>query len=162
MGVVTVQRTNPIIALQFTGENHEEVIEFMKQRGGTTVTMQYDNLLKIESDCFLSWTIRQGDWLIHEKGSVCEVIFGDFFPDAFRVVDNGPLFGKKVVISGTFGKVTRHAIKDLLSARGAKVFGSVNKFTDILVCGKDSGSKLTKAKELGIRIIYESEILELL
>ncbi|ATI19193.1 putative DNA ligase [Vibrio phage vB_VpaS_KF4] len=162
MPVVTVQRTNPIIALQFTGENHDEVTEFMKQRGGTQVDVNHANLLKIKSDCFMSWTIHKGDWVIHEKGNVCEVVFGDYFPDSYHVVSDGPLFGKKVVISGTFDKVTRHAVQDLLLSRGAKVFGSVNKFTDILVCGKGAGSKLTKAKDLGIRIIYEPEILELL
>ncbi|AFV81244.1 DNA ligase [Vibrio phage vB_VpaS_MAR10] len=162
MPVVTVRRTSPIIALQFTGDNHEEVIAFLRQRGGTEVLLHHGNTLKVGSDCFLSWTVRKGDWLVHEKGSVCEVVFEDFFPDSYHIIKSGPFFGKKVVVSGTFREATRHAIKDLLLSSGAEVYGSVNKFTDILVCGKDAGSKLTKAKELGIEIIYESEILSLL
>ena len=45
---------------------------------------------------------------------------------------------------------------------GANVTGSVSKKTDMVIVGTDAGSKLTKAKELGIRIIEEGELLEML
>ena len=50
----------------------------------------------------------------------------------------------------------------ILDALGAKVTGSVSKKTTLVVAGEDSGSKLTKANELGIRVINEEEFLDLL
>lgn len=50
----------------------------------------------------------------------------------------------------------------ILEAHGAKVTGSVSKKTTLVIAGEDSGSKLTKANELGIRVMNEEEFVELL
>lgn len=72
------------------------------------------------------------------------------------------LSGEIVVLTGKLERLGRTEAKELLEAQGAKVTGSVSKKTTILVAGEDSGSKLTKAQELGIRIINEQELLALL
>jgi DNA ligase (NAD+) len=73
-----------------------------------------------------------------------------------------PLLDKIFVITGRFDAISRNEIKAALQKRGAKVAGSVSKNTNTLVAGSAAGSKLTKATELGIEIIGESEVLTLL
>lgn len=65
--------------------------------------------------------------------------------------------GKTVVVTGTMEKYSRKEIKEKLETLGAKVAGSVSKKTDYVVYGKEAGSKLTKAEELGVKTITEDE-----
>jgi DNA ligase (NAD+) len=58
--------------------------------------------------------------------------------------------------------LTRDEAKDLLEKAGAKVAGSVSKKTDYVVAGTDAGSKLTKAEELGVTVLDEAAMLNLL
>jgi DNA ligase (NAD+) len=73
-----------------------------------------------------------------------------------------PLAGKTFVLTGTFPTLKRDEAKDLLEAAGAKVAGSVSKKTDYVVAGEDAGSKLDKARELGVAVIDEAGMLALL
>lgn len=75
--------------------------------------------------------------------------------------DELPLAGKVFVITGTLSQ-PRDQIKQQLIARGAKVTGSVSKKTDYLVAGAEAGSKLAKAESLGITILDEAGLAELL
>jgi DNA ligase (NAD+) len=70
---------------------------------------------------------------------------------------DGPLAGKKVVLTGTLMNYTRDAAKEILERMGATVSGSVSSKTDIVLAGADAGSKLTKAQELGITIWDEQD-----
>jgi NAD-dependent DNA ligase len=70
---------------------------------------------------------------------------------------NNPFKGKTVVITGTMS-VSRDEVKTYLESLGAKVSGSVSKKTDFVVYGEDAGSKLTKARELGVVTITEGEM----
>jgi DNA ligase (NAD+) len=72
------------------------------------------------------------------------------------------LTGKTFVLTGTFPTLKRDEAKDLLEAAGAKVAGSVSKKTDYVVAGEDAGSKLEKARELGVSVINEAGMLALL
>jgi DNA ligase (NAD+) len=72
------------------------------------------------------------------------------------------LAGKTFVLTGTFPTLKRDETKDLLEAAGAKVAGSVSKKTDYVVAGDDAGSKLEKARELGVAVIDEAGMLALL
>lgn len=76
--------------------------------------------------------------------------------------DNQPFLGKTFVITGTLDSMDRNEAKSKLLSLGAKVSGSVSKKTFAVVCGSDPGSKLTKATELNVRVIYEEEFLQLL
>jgi len=74
----------------------------------------------------------------------------------------GPFTGKTIVITGTLSKMSRDEAKEQIERRGGKVSGSVSKKTDYLVAGEDAGSKLTKAKELGVKILDETQFAALL
>lgn len=71
----------------------------------------------------------------------------------------GPLSGKVVVITGTLEGLTRDEAKQRIEALGGKVTGSVSSKTDYLLCGTDPGSKLKKAKELGVEIVSSKDLL---
>ena len=76
--------------------------------------------------------------------------------------ENSPFFGKTVVLTGTLSKYGRKEATDLLENIGAKVAGSVSKKTDFVIYGVEAGSKLDKARELGIKTLNEEEFEELL
>jgi len=65
--------------------------------------------------------------------------------------------GKSLVVTGALTKYKRDEIEALIKTLGGKVSGSVSKKTDFLVVGEEAGSKLAKAKELGVRILSEDE-----
>ena len=73
-----------------------------------------------------------------------------------------PLAGKTFVLTGTFPTLSRDQAKDLLEAAGAKVAGSVSKKTSYVVAGAEAGSKLDKAQELGVPVLDEAAMLEML
>ena len=73
-----------------------------------------------------------------------------------------PLSGQIFVLTGTMPTLGRDEAKSLLEARGAKVSGSVSRKTHYVVAGEDAGSKLAKARELGIPVIDEPQLRELL
>lgn len=72
------------------------------------------------------------------------------------------LAGKTFVLTGTLPTMSRDDAKAKLEAAGAKVAGSVSKKTDYVVAGAEAGSKLTKAQELGIPVLDEAQLLQLL
>jgi len=71
------------------------------------------------------------------------------------------LAGKTFVLTGTLAKYTRDEAKKMIEDAGGKVTGSVSKKTDYVVAGSDAGSKLDKAKELGVPAIDEKEMEKL-
>ena len=70
--------------------------------------------------------------------------------------------GKTFVLTGTLPTLTRDEASALIKAQGGKVSGSVSKKTDFVVAGEAAGSKLTKANELGVTVIDEATLLEML
>ena len=72
------------------------------------------------------------------------------------------LEGLTFVLTGTFPTLSREEAKEKIEAAGGKVSGSVSKKTTYVVAGEEAGSKLTKAQELGIEVIDEARLLELL
>ena len=79
-----------------------------------------------------------------------------------KEVIHNPFEGKTVVATGSLQNYSRSEIKDKLESLGAKVAGSVSKKTDYVIAGEAAGSKLTKAQELGIKVLSEEEFEEIL
>ena len=71
------------------------------------------------------------------------------------------LAGKTFVLTGTLPNYSRDAAKKMIEDAGGKVSGSVSKKTDYVVAGEDAGSKLDKARELGVKVIDEAGMVEL-
>ena len=69
---------------------------------------------------------------------------------------------KSFVLTGTLAKMTREEARAAIEAKGHKVAGSVSKKTDFVVAGEDAGSKLDKARALGVTILQEKEFIEML
>ena len=70
---------------------------------------------------------------------------------------DGYFFGKRVVLTGTLANFTREEAQEALRRRGATVAGTVGKTTQVVVAGADAGSKLDKARALGIPVLDEAE-----
>ena len=94
-----------------------------------------------------------------EQLRACGVTWAEGEPAA---VAPQPLSGKTFVITGTLPTLSRDQAKDMLEAAGAKVAGSVSKKTDYLLAGTDAGSKLDKARELGVAVVDEAGVIELM
>ena len=71
--------------------------------------------------------------------------------------NNNPFAGKTVVATGKLVNYTREGIQSKLLSLGAKPAGSVSKNTDYLIVGEKAGSKLAKAKSLGVKVLTEEE-----
>ncbi len=75
---------------------------------------------------------------------------------------DGPLSGKTFVLTGTLPSLTRQEASDTIEAAGGRVTGSVSKKTDYVLAGEEAGSKLDKARKLGVAILDEKGFRELL
>jgi DNA ligase (NAD+) len=89
---------------------------------------------------------------------LAEIVVTDIEPPAAL---DSPVAGKTVVFTGTLETMTRQEAKARAEALGAKVAGSVSAKTDYVVAGADAGSKLARARELGVAVLSEPEWREL-
>ena len=79
-----------------------------------------------------------------------------------RPATAGPFVGKIVVLTGTLGAMTRDEAKERIESLGGRISGSVSKKTDYVVAGDEAGSKLDKARELGVTVLDEARFLKML
>ncbi len=76
------------------------------------------------------------------------------------VLEESIFNGKTVCVTGTLEIMKRKEVKEYLARLGANVTGSVSKKTDYLICGRDAGSKLEKARNLGVTVLSEEDFLK--
>lgn len=79
-----------------------------------------------------------------------------------NVATSGAFVNKTVVLTGTLENYTRQQAKEIIENLGGTVSSSVSKNTDMVIAGSDAGSKLTKANELGVKVINENEFVKLI
>jgi DNA ligase (NAD+) len=108
-----------------------------------------------------------GEWLSHTGNVQLLERSAGMLADLLLVTPQAaanaaPLEGKTVVLTGTLTFMTRDEATAGLEALGAKVAGSVSKKTSYVVAGEEAGSKLTKARELGVPVLDEAGLRELL
>lgn len=101
-------------------------------------------------------TSESGRQLIEELRGF-GLYFGEPIPE--RPTDSSPrrFEGQTIVVTGTLTKFSRDQIKELIHQHGGKPSDSVSKKTSFIVAGENAGSKLTKAQELGVPVLTESE-----
>ena len=117
---------------------------------------------------------------IDDIGEITAKSFVDFFsrPESRKLADEliaagvntestaqpkgEKLAGMTFVITGTLPTMKRDEASDLIKANGGKVSGSVSKKTSYVVAGEEAGSKLTKANELGVTVISEEQLLDMI
>jgi DNA ligase (NAD+) len=87
---------------------------------------------------------------------------GSDLPTTTVAAAAGPFAGKTVVLTGTLPSLTREQVTAMIEAAGGKTSGSVSKKTDFVLAGAEAGSKLTKAQELGVMILDETEFRKML
>lgn len=83
-------------------------------------------------------------------------------PQGGAVEEGSPLVGKTLVLTGSLETLTRTELKRVLQELGARVTGSVSARTDYLVAGANPGSKLARARALGVEVVNEEELRQLL
>ena len=100
----------------------------------------------------------------HNQSIICQLLeAGIHWPKIEKqaVSTDNPLFDKTVVITGTLSK-PREQISDLVKSFGAKVSSSVSKKTDFVIVGDNPGSKAVKAEKLGVEIIDEKQLMQMI
>ncbi len=94
------------------------------------------------------------------NSQVLDALLGEITPEPFVVEEaSSPVTGKTVVFTGSLERLSRTEAKVMAERYGAKVAGSVSSKTDYVVAGEAAGSKLKKAKELGVSVLTEDEWL---
>jgi DNA ligase (NAD+) len=102
----------------------------------------------------------------HNRGVIAKlaaagVSMSTSLPEPATAAD-GPLAGRTFVITGTLTSMSREQAVEALERLGAKIAGSVSRKTSALIAGEDSGSKLEKARQLGVEVLVEAEFLKLI
>lgn len=83
-------------------------------------------------------------------------------PQSPEMRSTGALSGKSFVLTGTLSSLTRDAAQEMILALGGRATSAVSKNTDYVVCGDNPGSKLEKARDLGVPVLIEDEFIRLI
>ncbi len=97
-----------------------------------------------------------------ERLKACGLNFTETSLKKVAVSEDSPVAGKIFVLTGTLPTMKRNEAQALIERHGGKCSGSVSAKTDYVVAGEEAGSKLTRAQQLGVSVISEEELLELL
>jgi DNA ligase (NAD+) len=100
----------------------------------------------------------------HNRDVIRELLAAGVKPESVapQARTGGKLAGRTFVLTGTLPNLTREEATARIQAEGGRVTGSVSKKTDYVVAGAEAGSKLEKARELGVAVLEEQDLLKLL
>lgn len=146
-------------------KHYKDIFEVFALKEGQTFKEKIDELSsfegigKISAEAILDYATQEKIevlFALQRLGvNVSSKIFGENDKD-------GSLKGKTFVITGTLPTMSRNEAKELIENNGGKVTGSVSKKTDCLLAGKEAGSKLDKARALGITVISEKDFKKII
>ncbi len=97
-----------------------------------------------------------------EQKTISELLELGFKIPEFESVGSGPLLGKSFVLTGSLESMSRKEAQTKIESLAGKVVSSVSKNTNFVVAGADPGSKLDKARELGVKVLSEKEFLDMI
>jgi DNA ligase (NAD+) len=140
------------------GAFHDACIKLAK--GDAEVRQDMDSLDQIGDTVIDSLSAYFAE--AHNRGIVERLTAQVTIGDAEQPKTATPIAGKTVVFTGALERMTRDEAKAMAERLGAKVAGSVSKKTDYVVAGPEAGSKLTKARELGVAVLTEDQWFALL
>jgi DNA ligase (NAD+) len=108
------------------------------------------------------WTYLQSAEGRQTIADLTELGFDMTAPKREQPSGSGVLEGKTIVVTGTLSKYSRDEIQEAIRQHGGRASSSVSKKTSFVVAGEEAGSKLTKAQELGIPVLNETDFEQLL
>ena len=176
-GAIEARRSIPLdrfiyaLGIRFVGEVNAKVLarhygDFARWRAAMLALAQGDEEARTELDNVdgVGPTLIEelGDFFVEPHNvAALDELAGELDIRAPAPIAHGgsPIAGKTMVFTGTLEEMTRAEAKARAEALGAKVAGSVSRSTDYVVAGTDAGSKLNKARELGVQILSEAEWL---
>ena len=167
VAAIAASRTRPLSLVLFgLGIRHvgKTVAQLLARRFGTMTALATATLAEVEAVPGVGPTIAAAVVEFFETPASRTLVerlaaAGLTLAEPRAVAADGPLAGKAYVLTGTLPTLSRQAATDLIEQAGGRVTGSVSKKTDAVVAGDDAGSKLEKARGLGIEIIDEAELL---
>lgn len=154
------------LGIKYVGQGTAEDLAKASGDIHTLVNMSYEDLLKIEGvGEKVASAIIEHFQDPHNKRELDHLLAYGVKPKRKQLqqrIVNHAFNGKTFVLTGTLQKYKRAEAAELVKERGGKVTDSISKKTDYLIAGEDPGSKLDKARELGIEILTEEELEKLL
>lgn len=167
VAAIAASRAQPLSRLLFAlgiPDVGEETAKLLARRFGTAAALQEASLEEIESIHGVGPSIASSvnSWCqAPENRALVEALRrrGVNMTEPQRAQTEGALLGKKIVITGTLPTLGRSEARELVEGAGGKATDSVSKNTDFVVAGAEAGSKLDKARTLGIEVIDEAELL---
>ncbi len=167
VAAIEASKTQPLSRLLFglgIPDVGEETAKVLARRFGTVEAMQEAATEEIEAIHGIGPSIAASvsRWFASkENRALLKALAkrGVNTTEPTRAETEGALLGRKIVITGTLPTLGRTEAKELVEGAGGKVTDSVSKATDFLVVGAEAGSKLDKARALGIEVIDEAELL---
>ena len=145
------------VAAEKLSKTYQNLDQFSK--ASPEELQQIEGIGEIVADDIVSW-FREWD----NQQLLQDFKKAGLWPESLRAEEktNGSLTGLSFVITGTLPNLTREQAEDLIKEHGGKVLSSVSKKTSYLLLGENPGSKYTKALELGIPILDEASLKDLL
>ena len=167
VAAIAASRAQPLSRLLFAlgiPDVGEETAKLLARRFGTAAALQEASLEEIESIHGVGPSIASSvsSWCqAPENRALVTALarLGVNTTEPQRAQTEGALLGKKIVITGTLPTLARSEARELVEGAGGKATDSVSKNTDFVVAGAEAGSKLDKARTLGIEVIDEAELL---